>query len=120
MAPAAATPGPGGWACILSCDGVEKDASGGEMDTTNNRMELTAVVEALSLLMQSCIVELSPDSRYVIDGLEKCWVRNWKANDWVRSNKKKVLNLDLWELHLILTDQNEMNNCCSSWAKLPV
>lgn len=65
-------PGPGGWACILSCDGVEKEASGGEVNTTNNRMELTAVVEALSLLKQSCVVELYSDSRYVIDGLSKC------------------------------------------------
>ena len=88
-------PGPGGWACILSCDGVEKEAS--------------AVVEALSLLKQSCVVELYSDSRYVIDGLEKCWAQNWRANDWVRAGNKKVLNVDLWELLLVLTDQHEMH-----------
>lgn len=102
-------PGPGGWACILSCNGVEKEASGGEPNTTNNRMELTAVVEALSLLKQSCVVELYSDSRYVIDGLEKCWAQNWRANDWVRAGNKKVLNVDLWELLLVLTDQHEMH-----------
>ena len=102
-------PGPGGWACILICDGVEKEASGGEANTTNNRMELTAVIEALSLLKQSCVVELYSDSRYVIDGLEKCWAQNWKANGWVKANKRKALNIDLWEMLLILADQHEMH-----------
>lgn len=102
-------PGPGGWACILRCDGVEKEASGGEANTTNNRMELTAVIEALSLLKQSCVVELYSDSRYVIDGLEKCWAQNWKANGWVKANKRKALNIDLWEMLLMLADQHEMH-----------
>ena len=66
-------------------------------------------MEALSLLKQSCVVELYSDSRYVIDGLEKCWAQNWRANDWVRAGNKKVLNVDLWELLLVLTDQHEMH-----------
>ena len=72
-------------------------------------MELTAAIEALSLLKESCVVELYSDSRYVIDGLAKCWAQNWKANDWVRSGGKKVLNVDLWETLLVLTDQHEMH-----------
>jgi len=90
-------PGPGGWAAILSCDGLEKELSGGEARTTNNRMELTAAIEALKALNQPCEVDLYSDSKYLIDALEKGWVYGWKKNNWVKKDKKPALNPDLWE-----------------------
>ena len=92
-------PGPGGWGAILRYNGVEKELSGGEAQTTNNRMELTGVIMALLALKESCIVELYSDSKYVIDALEK---------GWVKSDKKPALNPDLWETLLNLTMQHEM------------
>ena len=90
-------PGPGGWAAILACGGAEKELSGGEPETTNNRMELTAVIQALRALNQPCQVELYSDSKYVIDALEKGWVYGWRKNGWVKKDKKPALNPDLWE-----------------------
>ena len=90
-------PGPGGWAAILEYNGREKELSGGEAHTTNNRMELTAVIEALKALKEGCEVDLYSDSKYVIDALEKGWVYNWRRNNWVKSDKKPALNSDLWE-----------------------
>ena len=90
-------PGPGGWAAILACGGAEKELSGGEPETTNTRMELTAVIQALQALNQPCQVELYSDSKYVIDALEKGWVYGWKRNGWVKKDKKPALNPDLWE-----------------------
>ncbi len=90
-------PGPGGWAAILEYNGREKELSGGEAHTTNNRMELTAVIEALKALKEDCEVDLYSDSKYVIDALEKGWVYNWRRNNWVKSDKKPALNSDLWE-----------------------
>lgn len=90
-------PGPGGWAAILEYNGREKELSGGEARTTNNRMELTAVIEALKALNESCEVELFSDSKYVIDALDKGWVYNWRKNNWIKSDKKPALNPDLWE-----------------------
>ena len=90
-------PGPGGWGAILEWNGIEKELSGGEPETTNNRMELTAVIRALSLLKEPCIVELWSDSKYVIDGLSKGWAKGWKAKGWVKSDKKPALNPDLWD-----------------------
>ena len=101
-------PGPGGWGAILRYRDTEKELSGGAAETTNNRMELTAVIEALRLLREPCIVELYSDSKYVIDALDKGWARGWKARGWVKSDKKPALNPDLWERLLELTDRHEM------------
>ena len=90
-------PGPGGWGAILMYGAHKRELSGGEADTTNNRMELTAVIRALSLLKEPCIVELWSDSKYVIDGLSKGWAKGWKAKGWVKSDKKPALNPDLWD-----------------------
>ena len=102
-------PGPGGWGAILSYNGIEKELSGGDSNTTNNRMELTAVIEGLSALRESCIVELYSDSKYVIDALEKGWAWGWKKKGWIKSDKKPALNPDLWEKLLSLTQRHEMH-----------
>ena len=96
-------PGPGGWGAILEFQGTEKELSGGEDSTTNNRMELTAVIEGLSALKEPCIVELYSDSKYVIDGLSKGWAESWRKNGWRKADKKPALNPDLWEQLLDLT-----------------
>ena len=101
-------PGPGGWGAILVYNGVEKVLSGGEENTTNNRMELTAVIEGLRALKESCIVELYSDSKYVIDGLQKGWAASWQKKGWIKSDKKPALNPDLWEELLMLTQQHQM------------
>ncbi len=101
-------PGPGGWGVILEYQGHEKEFSGGEENTTNNRMELTAVIEGLSRLNQPCIVELYSDSRYVIDGLQKGWAEGWKKRGWIKSDKKPALNPDLWDQLLSLTEKHQM------------
>lgn len=90
-------PGPGGWGAILRYQGHEKEISGGAPETTNNRMELLAVISALELLKEPCQVELYSDSKYVIDALEKGWVYGWKRRGWVKSDKKPAQNVDLWE-----------------------
>ena len=90
-------PGPGGWGAILQYGKFEKELSGGEEHTTNNRMELTGVITALEALGEPCVVELYSDSKYVIDALEKGWARGWKARGWIKSDKKPALNPDLWE-----------------------
>ena len=102
-------PGAGGWCAILCYNGVEKMISGGEENTTNNRMELMAVIEGLLALRESCIVELYSDSKYVLDALEKGWVWSWKRNGWYKSDHKKALNPDLWNMLLGLTSQHEMH-----------
>ena len=90
-------PGPGGWGAILRYKGTEKELSGGEPETTNNRMELTAVIEALSALKRECNIVLHTDSRYVMDGVQE-WLPNWKKNNWKTTNKKSaVKNVDLWQ-----------------------
>lgn len=89
-------PGPGGWGAIIRHGAHEKELAGGEPDTTNNRMELTAAVEALNALKKPCRVRLSTDSRYVMDGLTK-WLRNWQRNGWRTADKKPVKNADLWQ-----------------------
>ena len=101
-------PGPGGWGAILEYQGREKEMSGGEKSTTNNRMELTAVIEGLSALKEPCIVELYSDSKYVIDGLSKGWAAGWQKNGWRKADKKPALNPELWEQLLALTQQHEM------------
>ena len=102
-------PGPGGWGAILRYKETEKELSGGATDTTNNRMELTAVIEALALLKEPCVVELYSDSKYVIDGLSKGWAKGWQKRGWIKSDKKPALNPDLWERLLALTDRHEMH-----------
>ena len=90
-------PGPGGWGVILRYRGTEKELSGGAPETTNNRMELTAVIEALKALKRECDVVIHTDSRYVMDGVQQ-WLPNWKQNGWRTSNKKSpVKNVDLWQ-----------------------
>jgi len=101
-------PGPGGWGAILEYMGHEKELSGGEESTTNNRMELTAVIMGLSAIKEPCIVELYSDSKYVIDGLEKGWAESWKRKGWIKSDKKPALNPDLWEKLLELTGKHQM------------
>ena len=90
-------PGPGGWAAVLRYGTTEKELCGGTEDTTNNRMELTAVIEALAALKEPCIVELTSDSKYVIDSVTKGWVYGWQKKGWIKSDKKPALNVDLWE-----------------------
>ena len=107
-------PGPGGWGAILIYRGLEKELSGGEAETTNNRMELTAVIEALKALKEPCIVQLYSDSKYVIDALSKGWARGWKARGWIKSDKKPALNPDLWEELLALCDVHQLN---CHWVK---
>ena len=101
-------PGPGGWGAILMYGEFKKELSGGEKQTTNNRMELTGVIEALRALKEPCIVELYSDSKYVIDALEKGWARGWKARNWIKSDKKPALNPELWDRLLTLTHQHQM------------
>ena len=102
-------PGPGGWGAILEFMGHEKELSGGENPTTNNRMELLAVISALEKLNQSCIVELYSDSKYVIDALTKGWLASWIKNGWRKADKKAVLNVDLWQRLLPLLEKHEMH-----------
>lgn len=101
-------PGPGGWGAILQYNGVEKELSGGESETTNNRMELAAVIAGLQALKEPCIVELYSDSKYVIDALQKRWVYGWRARGWVKSDKKPALNVDLWEQLLALLERHQV------------
>lgn len=89
-------PGPGGWGAVLLFGEHEKELSGGEANTTNNRMELTAVIRGLEALKEPCLVELYSDSKYVIDGLDKGWAKGWRARGWVKADKKPALNPDLW------------------------
>ena len=95
-------PGPGGWGTILRYNGQERELSGGEARTTNNRMELTAVIEGLSALKEPCRVLLTSDSKYVIDGIQKGWAQSWKRNGWRKADKKPALNADLWDRLLTL------------------
>ncbi len=107
-------PGPGGWGAILRFLGKEKELSGGEIDTTNNRMELTAVIKALSALKEPCKVKLTTDSKYVCDAVLKRWVYSWKANGWRKADKKPALNIDLWEELLPLLETHEVE---FNWVK---
>lgn len=88
-------PGPGGWGAVLRFEGTERELSGYEPATTNNRMELTAAIEALAALKRPCRVRLVTDSKYLVDGLES-WLANWKSNGWKTAGRKPVKNVDLW------------------------
>ena len=122
-------PGPGGWGAVLRYGEHEKELSGGAPDTTNNRMELTGVIEALRCLREPCVVELYSDSKYIIDALSKRWVYGWKKKGWIKSDKKPALNVDLWETLLPLIEthdvryhwvkghaENPYNNRCDALA----
>ena len=97
-------PGPGGWGAVLRYNGASKELSGGQAQTTNNRMELTAVIEALSALKEPCDVTLTTDSRYVCDAINNGWARSWRARGWVKADKKPALNADLFERLLKLCE----------------
>ena len=107
-------PGPGGWGAVLRYNGVEKELSGGEMETTNNRMELTAVIKALEALKEPCEVRLVTDSKYVADGIGKGWAESWRKNNWRKADKKPALNADLWEILLNLLETHRVE---IEWVK---
>ena len=122
-------PGPGGWGAILEWNGREKELSGGERETTNNRMELSGVIFALSALKEPCAVDLYTDSKYVFDAVDKGWVYSWRKNGWRKADKKPALNVDLWERLLPLLEkhrvtwhwvkghaESEKNNRCDALA----
>lgn len=98
-------PGPGGWGAILRYKDKEKELCGGEKETTNNRMELTAVISALQALKVKCDITICTDSKYVVDGITKGWAVSWKKNGWKKSDKKPALNPDLWDT--LLTELNK-------------
>lgn len=108
-------PGPGGWACILRHPdtGKEKELAGGESETTNNRMELMAVIEGLRSLKQPSRVELYSDSQYVVKGLKE-WMDGWKKKGWKRGRNQPVLNVELWK---ILDELREVHNINSHWVR---
>lgn len=122
-------PGPGGWGAILMCDGVQKEISGASENTTNNIMEITAVLEALKLLKFECEVEIYSDSAYVVNAFNQGWIYNWKKNNWKTASKEPVKNQELWEELYDLTKKhkvefikvkghsdNEFNNRCDFLA----
>ena len=122
-------PGPGGWGAILIYGEHRRELCGGEAETTNNRMELTAVIRALEALKEPCEVELWSDSKYVTDALAKGWALSWRKNGWRKADKKPALNPDLWDALLSLADthtlrchwvkghaENEFNNRCDEMA----
>ena len=96
-------PGPGGWAAILMAGGAKKEMSGGERDTTNNRMELMAVIEGLKALKRPCKVDIYSDSAYVVNAFEQNWIGKWVKNGWKNSAKAEVANSDLWKELINLT-----------------
>ena len=102
-------PGPGGWAAILKYGEAVKELSGGEISTTNNRMELTAVIKGLEALKEDCQVILTTDSKYVCDAMQKGWAWGWKKKGWIKSDKRPALNVDLWEQLLPLVARHEVH-----------
>ncbi len=102
-------PGRGGWGAILVYAGREKELSGGEKLTTNNRMELSAVIAALSALKEDCEVTLTTDSQYVVNAIEKGWLDSWRNNGWRKSDKSHVQNVDLWEQLISLLERHKVS-----------
>ena len=100
-------PGPGGFGVILRCEGREKEISGGEAHTTNNRMELMGVITALEALKYPCMVKITTDSKYVVDGIIKGWAKSWRRRGWKKSDGNPALNPDLWERLLNLPEIHE-------------
>lgn len=126
-------PGPGGWAAILIYKGMEKNVSGGEQQTTNNRMELMAAIKGLKMLNQACSVTVYSDSAYMVDALTKGWLQKWQLNMWRTSAKEDVKNRDLWDeliglssMHIIHWikvkghSDNEYNNRCDELARAEI
>ena len=108
-------PGPGGWCAILIYDNHEKIISGGDAYTTNNKMELLAVISGLEALKEPCEVIICTDSKYVADGISKGWAVSWRANNWIKkSDKKPALNADLWERLLDIIDKHSVS---ITWIK---
>lgn len=107
-------PGPGGWGAVLRYNGREKELSGGEKETTNNRMELTAAIMGLAALKEPCDVRLVTDSKYVADGITKGWAESWRKNNWRKADKKPALNPDLWERLLDLVNTHKVT---IEWVK---
>ncbi len=107
-------PGAGGYGAILVYGGREKEFSGGEAMTTNNRMELSAVITALAALKEPCEVTLTSDSKYVVDAVTKNWVYGWRDKGWKKSDGKQALNIDLWEKLLALL---EIHKVTFVWIK---
>ncbi len=107
-------PGPGGYGAILRWKGKEKEIFGGEKQTTNNRMELTGVIEALSALKFPCEVKLTTDSKYVVDSIEKGWVYGWQKKGWKKSDGSSALNVDLWQKLLPLLQTHKVS---FNWIK---
>ncbi len=126
-------PGPGGWGAILMYGAKKKEISGGEVSTTNNRMELTAVIEGLKQLKYPCAVEVYSDSAYTVNAFQEGWVSSWEKGGWRKADKKPVLNADLWQelLALVRTHQvtfhkvkghadNPLNNRCDELARAAI
>ena len=124
-------PGPGGWGAILMFKGAKRELSGGEENTTNNRMELTAAIKALSALKEPCKVDLYTDSEYLANAYNNGWIYNWAKNGWKKADKKPVLNPELWQELYELTKKhettfvwvkghadNEFNNRCDELATM--
>lgn len=101
-------PGAGGYACILVYGENEKVLSGGERETTNNRMELSAVIAGLEALKEPCAVEVISDSKYVVSAINEGWLRSWVKNNWKKSDKKPVLNVDLWQRFIEVSERHEI------------
>mgnify|MGYP005764438021 FL=1 len=122
-------PGPGGYAAILIYNNIEKEVVGGQKDTTNNKMEMMAVIKGLEMLKESCEVEVYSDSAYVVNSIEKGWIYSWRKNGWKKADKKEVKNIELWErllkqleIHKVTFNkvkghaQDELNNRCDKLA----
>ena len=107
-------PGPGGYGVVLEYNGTVKEISDGEKMTTNNKMELTAVIQGLEALKKPCDVILTTDSKYVVDSIEKGWVYKWRDNNWMRTKKDRALNVELWEQLLALLEVHNVEFC---WVK---
>jgi ribonuclease HI len=101
-------PGPGGWGAILKWNGTEKELSGGHPQTTNNRMEMQAVIEALKALKKTCLVKIHSDSALIINAFEQNWIKNWQKRGWRKSNKKPVENKELWQEMLKAMEPHEV------------
>ena len=101
-------PGAGGWGAVMRFGNVEKELSGGEPHTTNNRMELSAVIFSLSALKEPCEVVLTTDSKYIVDAVNKGWAQGWKKRGWIKSDKKPALNSDLWAKLLELLEKHKV------------
>lgn len=124
-------PGPGGWGVVLIYKDIKKELSGGEKETTNNRMELTAVIKGLQALKEPCNVDIYSDSAYIVNAFKNDWITAWQLNNWRTSSKQAVANKDLWQtlLHLLSVHKvvwhkvkghadNDFNNRCDELARM--